>query len=306
MLIPHSERKTIHFQVSIFTVLFIGIILLGLLTGFFWISLDFSDKEVLLASRSRDLSEAEANLDLIRDEVGQLIISADSFKESVNNTMGFLGLDENTDNPTTNGGSLSSLFLIEKSGQDALAEVTDLRVLRTNLENSASTLEDIGFVLAGQKDLLSDIPTGWPLKDVSGWVTQVFGPSIHPFGRYWYLHRGIDLAFLYGTPVVSTANGKVVKIDYDPGGFGLYIDIQHSYGFKTRYAHLQRRLVDLGQIVSQSDVIGTMGSSGQSTGPHLHYEVMIGTQLVDPVKFLNMTNSDTSMRNVISKLQEYQ
>jgi len=259
-----------------------------------------------MATQSRDLSKTEASLDSIRDEVGQLIVSADMFRDSVNNTMGILGLNENTDNPTSHGGDLSSLFSIEQGDRDTLAEITNLKTLRTNLENFTSTLDDMGLILAGQKSLLSDIPTGWPLKDTNGWVTQVFGPSVHPFGGYWYLHRGLDLAFLYGTPIVSTANGKVVKIDYDPGGFGLYIDIQHKYGFKTRYAHLQRQLVELGEVVSQGDMIGTMGSSGQSTGSHLHYEVMIGTQLVDPVKFLNMANSGAQIQNVISNLQRYQ
>lgn len=307
MLIPHSEKQTIHFQVSLFTVFFVGIILLGLLTGFFWISLDFSDKEVLLASQSRDLSKTEASLDLVRDEVGQLVVSTDIFKKSVNSTMGILGLDENADNPVTHGGDLSSLFSIEQSGQDTLTEIAEIRTLRTTLENSTATLEDIGLVMAGQKELLSDIPTSWPLKGVNGWATQVFGPSIHPIRKHWYLHRGLDLAFLYGTPIVSTANGKVVKLDYDSQGFGLYIDIQHNYGFKTRYAHLQRQLVELGQVVSQGDVIGTMGNSGQSTGAHLHYEVMIGTQLVDPVKFLNMAKSNAApMQKVISQLQRYQ
>ncbi|MDF1567598.1 MAG: M23 family metallopeptidase, partial [Spirochaetaceae bacterium] len=169
-----------------------------------------------------------------------------------------------------------------------------------------SELEDIGLVLAGQKDLLSDIPTIWPLQGVRGWVTQVFGPSIHPFGKYWYLHRGVDLAFGYGVPIMATADGKVVKKEFDPNGFGYYVDIQHRYGFKTRYAHMQRQLVDVGQTISQGDVIGTMGSSGQSTGPHLHYEVMIGTQLVDPIKFLNMTNPDGSLQNITTSLQRYQ
>ncbi len=112
-------------------------------------------------------------------------------------------------------------------------------------------------------------------------------------------HRGIDLAFGYGVPIMATANGKVVKKEYDPNGFGYYIDIQHNYGFKTRYAHMQRQLVDVGQTVSQGEVIGTMGNSGMSTGPHVHYEVMIGTQLVDPIKFLNMANPDGSRLAII-------
>jgi len=306
MLVPHSEKQTIHFQVTFFTVFFVGIILLALLTGFLWISLDFSDKEVLLASRSRDLSKTEASLDSVRDEVGQLVVSADVFKESVNNAIGILEFDENANNPTTQGGDLSSLLSIKQSGQGTLTEITDLKALRVTLENSTSALENISSILVGQKDLLSDIPTRWPLKGVNGWTTQVFGPSIHPIRKHWYLHRGLDLAFLYGTPIVSTANGKVVKIDYDPQGFGLYIDIQHNYGFKTRYAHLQRQLVELGQPVLRGDVIGTMGNSGQSTGAHLHYEVMIGTQLVDPIKFLNMAKTNSPTQQVLSKLQRYQ
>lgn len=306
MLVPHSEKQTIRFQVSLFTVFFVGIILLGLLTGFFWISLDFSDKEIIMASQSRDLSKTEASLDSIRDEVGQLIVSADIFKESANNTISILELNENVGNPTTHGGDLSSLFSIDQGDRDTLTEITNLKTLRTSLENFTSSLDDMSLKLAGQKNLLSDIPTGWPLKDVKGWMTQFFGPSIHPFGGYWYLHRGLDLASPYGTPILSTANGKVVEIDYDLGGFGLYIVIQHKYGFKTRYAHLQRQLVELGEVVSQGSTIGIMGNSGQSTGPHLHYEVMIGTQLVDPLKFLNMTNSDAQVQSVASRPQRYQ
>ena len=112
------------------------------------------------------------------------------------------------------------------------------------------------------------------------------------------------MAFGYGVPILATANGKVVKKDFDTNGFGYYIDVQHGYGFKTRYAHLQRQLVEVGQQVTQGEIIGTMGNSGLSTGPHLHYEVMIGTQLVDPIKFLNMT--DNTMGNFTSNLKRYQ
>ncbi len=306
MLVPHTEKRTVHFQISLFTMFFMGILFLGLLAGFFWFSLDFSGKEVLLASRSRDLVVTEASLDIIRDEVGQLVSSAGAFRNSLDDTMEILGLEGAVTDPATGGGDLASLFAVEQADGNTLAEVTDLQSLRVSLDDSVSSLEDIGLVLSSQKDLLSDIPTIWPLQGVRGWVTQVFGPSIHPFGKYWYLHRGIDLAFGYGVPIMATANGKVVKKEYDPNGFGYYIDVQHNYGFKTRYAHMQRQLVDVGQTVSQGEVIGTMGNSGMSTGPHVHYEVMIGTQLVDPIKFLNMANPDGSLQNITTTLQRYQ
>lgn len=307
MFVPHSEKKTVHIHISLLSLIIIGLLFIGLLAGFFWFSFDFSGKEVLLASRSRDLEETEASLGVIRSEVAQLVSSADSFRNILSNTMDTLGLERASADPATGGGGdLASLFTVEQADGSSLSEVADLQSLRVSLEKSVSTLEDIGLVLSSQKNLLSDIPTIWPLQGVRGYVTQVFGPSIHPFNRYWYLHRGVDLAFGYGVPIMATANGKVVKREYDPNGFGYYIDIQHNYGFKTRYAHLQRQLVDVGQTVSQGEVIGTMGNSGMSTGPHLHYEVMIGTQLVDPIKFLNMAGPDGSIQNLATTLQRYQ
>jgi len=307
MLVPHSEKRTIHFQISLFSMFFLGLLFIGLVTGFFWFSLDFSGKEVLLASRTRDLADTEASLDVIRDEVGQLMTSAGAFRSSLEETMDILGLENADADPATGGdGDLASLFAVEQAGGNTLAEVADLQTLRVSMDDSVTTLEGIGLVLSSQKDLLSDIPTIWPLKGVRGWVTQVFGPSIHPFGKYWYLHRGIDLAFGYGVPIMATADGKVVEKDFDPNGFGYYIVLQHRYGFKTRYAHLQRQMVDVGQDITQGDVIGTMGNTGMSTGPHLHYEVSIGTQLVDPLKFLNMADPDGSLQNITTTLQRYQ
>ena len=306
MLVPHSEKRTIHFQLSLFSMAVLMLIFFALFTGFFWFSLDFSAKEALLAARSRDLAESEASLDIIRSEVGTLVSSAANFQNSLDQTMNILGLREASADPAASGGGdLSSLFTFEQSQGDTMAEVGDLKALRAALDDSVVRLEDMGLVLSNQKNLLSDIPTVWPLKGVRGVVTQVFGPSIHPFYSVWYLHRGLDLSYFLGTPIAATANGTVVRKGSEPTGFGFYIDIQHKYGFKTRYAHLQRRLVEVGQRVSQGEVIGTMGSTGQSTGPHLHYEVMIGTQLVDPIKFLNMTNAAESLNNVAPALLRF-
>ena len=306
MLVPHSEKRTLHFQLSLFAMVILMLIVFALFTGFFWFSLDFSGKEALLAARSRDLVETEASLDIIRDEVGTLVNSAANFQSSLDQTVDILGLREAAADPATaGGGDLSSLFTFEQSPGDTMAEVGDLKALRAALDDSVVRLEDMGLVLSSQKNLLSDIPTVWPLKGARGVVTQVFGPSIHPFYSMWYLHRGLDLGYFLGTPIVATANGTVVKKGSEPTGFGFYIDIQHKYGFKTRYAHLQRRLVEVGQRVSQGEVIGTMGSTGQSTGPHLHYEVMIGTQLVDPIKFMNMTNAAESLSNVAPALRRF-
>ncbi|OQX29788.1 MAG: hypothetical protein B0D92_01870 [Spirochaeta sp. LUC14_002_19_P3] len=306
ILVPHSEKKSIHCDMSLFTIFFLGLLSLSLIASFFWFSLDFSGKEAVIAARSQDLAATEASLEVIREEVATLISSAGRFRSSLDKTMNILGVEgDSVNSASSEGGDLSSLFNVEQADGHSMSEVSDLHSLRVSLDNSVIGLNDMSRVLSNQKELLSDIPTIWPLKGIRGWVTQIFGPSINPFGRYWYLHRGLDIAAPYGVPIMATADGKVVKKDFDRNGFGYYIDVQHKYGFKTRYAHLQRQMVQVGQRVTQGETIGTVGNTGMSTGPHLHYEVMIGTQLVDPVKFLNMVNSESNLDKITSNLRKY-
>ena len=130
----------------------------------------------------------------------------------------------------------------------------------------------------------------WPLKEVRGWVTDRFGPSVHPFSGQWYLHKGIDIAQRMGTPIVAKANGKVSRVDFEALGYGHYVDIRHNYGFLTKYGHLQRSYVSQGQDIVRGQVIGGLGSSGLSTGPHLHYEIRIGNQVVDSTKYLSLSS----------------
>ena len=91
-----------------------------------------------------------------------------------------------------------------------------------------------------------------------------------------------------GDPVIATANGQVVTVGYDPGGYGNYIILKHKHGIYTRYAHLSVVRVHKGDTVSQRQIIGNIGSTGMSTGPHLHYEVHIGSDVVDPSKYINI------------------
>lgn len=87
---------------------------------------------------------------------------------------------------------------------------------------------------------------------------------------------------------MAAANGKVIERGYEAMGFGNYVVIRHAYGFSTKYAHLSKVFVNEGDIVTQGQRIGTMGNTGLSTGQHLHFEVRIGSQVVDPLRFLNV------------------
>ena len=128
-------------------------------------------------------------------------------------------------------------------------------------------------------------PNLWP---VQGQVTGSFGERIDPFNGEGAFHSGVDISSPVGTPVVAPADGNVVFSD-SMGGYGRAIILDHGNGISTRYGHLSGFAVLAGQAVHRGDVIGFVGDSGRSTGPHLHYEVRINDTPVNPYKYLRMT-----------------
>lgn len=128
-------------------------------------------------------------------------------------------------------------------------------------------------------------PNLWP---VEGQVTGSFGERIDPFNGEGAFHSGVDIGSSYGHPIVAPADG-VVTITDTMGGYGKTIMIDHGNGISTRYGHLSGFAVTAGQRVQRGDLIGYVGESGRSTGPHLHYEVRINDTPVNPYKYLRMT-----------------
>lgn len=127
------------------------------------------------------------------------------------------------------------------------------------------------------------LPFGRPVNGAR--VTSGFGPRRDPFRRRFSMHRGIDFAGPRGTPIHATASG-VVTFSGRQSGFGIVVKIRHAFGFETLYAHLSRSHVEVGQRVDRGDRIAAMGSTGRSTGSHLHYEVHIDEKAVNPSKFI--------------------
>ena len=127
------------------------------------------------------------------------------------------------------------------------------------------------------------------LPDISpadGWISSLYGYRRSPFTRMWEFHKGVDIAALPGTDIVATADGIVTSADYN-GGYGNRVEITHKFGYKTIYGHNDRILVKRGDIVSKGQVIALMGSTGRSTGSHLHYETILNDRHINPLKFLN-------------------
>ncbi|NJM82439.1 MAG: peptidoglycan DD-metalloendopeptidase family protein [Tabrizicola sp.] len=127
-------------------------------------------------------------------------------------------------------------------------------------------------------------PFAMPVKGAFRW-TSGFGYRKDPKGYGNRMHEGTDMAGAVGTPIYATADGVVVYANWD-NGYGRLVKIQHEFGIETRYAHMSKIRVEVGQRVSRGDQIGDMGNTGRSTGTHLHYEVRIGGKAINPMTFI--------------------
>ncbi len=128
----------------------------------------------------------------------------------------------------------------------------------------------------------SAYPNMWP---VDGIYTSGFGYRRSPFDKVTRFHSGVDISAPAGTKVRAAASGVVVRSEYT-GGYGNVIDIDHGYGVKSRYAHNTELFVKVGQVIQQGQVISSVGATGRSTGPHLHFEIMVDDHKVNPMAYL--------------------
>ena len=185
------------------------------------------------------------------------------------------------------------VFVTASADQIGEAEVSSsldqLHVLRTSALSGATM---VGLTLGLTKNATTadwfkanSAPNLWP---VEGQVTGSFGERIDPFNGEGAFHSGVDISSNYGHPIVAPADGVIMFTDL-LGGYGKAIMIDHGNGISTRYGHLSGFAVSAGQKVHRGDVIGYVGASGRSTGPHLHYEVRINDTPVNPYKYLRMT-----------------
>jgi len=140
-----------------------------------------------------------------------------------------------------------------------------------------------------QLDWLSALPTGVPVQGDFR-LSSGFGIRNDPFTGGLAMHEGLDFTAATGTKVVASARGVVIRSGWDPG-YGNVIEVQHAEGFATRYAHLSKRIAQVGDNIERGGVLGEVGSTGRSTGPHLHYEVFNKDRVINPVQVLPLSSS---------------
>jgi murein DD-endopeptidase MepM/ murein hydrolase activator NlpD len=158
--------------------------------------------------------------------------------------------------------------------------------LRMASANQQVELETLLKSLEDQQNLLASTPAIRPVsRNVNAWVTSRFGYRTSPFTGRRELHKGYDIASRQGTPLLATADG-VVTYSGKKGLYGNFIVIDHGHGMITRYGHCHKLLKKLGEKVKRWDTIALMGTTGRSTGPHVHYEVHMNGMPVNPLKYI--------------------
>jgi murein DD-endopeptidase MepM/ murein hydrolase activator NlpD len=158
----------------------------------------------------------------------------------------------------------------------------DLERLSLEIQVEYASLQRLEGLLEGKREQLASTPSILPAR---GWMSSGFGYRISPFAGTIQMHEGIDISNSVGTPIVAPADGLVVKVGREYG-YGKVLAINHGYGITTRYGHLHKAHVKIGQKVKRGVLIGEVGNTGRSTGPHLHYEVLVNNVAVDPRKYI--------------------
>lgn len=290
MIVPHSQGKVMNFQTNVFALSFGLILVVGIVASFFYFNRRAVISNAEISTLMNKNRETLASLDELRDENTNLLQAAKRFQSSLSQSLSLLGLDRNSNvsKASVSNGDLSSLFGTKDSVSGSVHETADIRSLTSYLEEAVQPIEQIGKMLDNQSSLFREIPNIWPVDNPNVHISQMFGPTLHAITGQWYIHKGIDFStWRSGDPIMATANGQVVTVGYD-ASFGIYVIIRHKHGMYTRYAHMSVTRVTKGEYVNQGQIIGNIGNTGVTTGPHLHYEVHIGSDVVDPGKYINV------------------
>lgn len=288
--VPHSEKKVYNLHVTVLSMLCFLLVVFGILGAFFFYGASYSSTMYNIATKDNQLSSAQASLDQFRDETANLIREANSFQNALSEIL--VTMDDKRNEMSRNApGDLSTFLGIGETQEGDLREIDNIKRLAAYFSQAEEPIRELRDTLNSQSALLTEIPSVWPVKGGIGTITMFFGQNVNPINGQYYIHKGIDIAtHRSGDPVIATADGQVVTAEY-AYDFGNYIIIRHKHGYYTRYAHLQRYAVSVGQRVQQNEVIGYIGSTGISTGPHLHYEVHIGSDVVDPYRYITIRSS---------------
>lgn len=277
-IVIHSKKNIKFFELSKFLIIilstvFFSVSIIGGLIYFFFTN-SFNSLIVENKNLKSNIFSLSNKLDSMQNELSQIYELEKKLRLAV-------GLDLDFNYAT--GGS-EEIFNFNKNSYlniSSLKAETEKLIEEINLQKL--NFKQIEQKLLEKKDFAEKIPAILPLNGVLS--EHSFGMRLHPILGYWRMHEGIDINGQFGSPILA-AGGGIVKFAGWNGSLGLCVVIDHGYGYETTYGHLSRINVKVGQTVKRFQKIGECGSTGLSTGPHLHYEVSFNGEKQNPLHYI--------------------
>lgn len=292
MIIPHSDKHTVTFNIPVYIFQALAVMLI-LATILFFVGMK---AYITMKKDNTQLQSARLELEAVKSKLNEMAYRVEDMESSV---MELENLETEIREKT--GFSPTEKFFTGKEKRVILASRSSGGIFQPSastmvINNTEETLERLQEAVPSRtesaKELivaveeknkrLAHTPSIYP---TIGRITSRFGYRNDPFNGHFSFHDGIDFANHYNTPIYATAEGKVVQ-SQRMSGYGNQVRIYHGYGVSTSYSHLSKMAVSAGDLVKKGQVIGYMGSTGRSTGSHLHYMVYINGEPVNPVKYL--------------------
>ena len=293
MLVPHDGRsiskKDLHTKQMKKAVTWFGVVALGtagvivLLSSMLYVrnkeANELAAYRAIKAQQEQKLQELAKNTEAVQKQLAVLHKIENQVREQMKKSgMELPGKSEPAEKTGGKGGpsktKVSDLVVLQE--QNAL--------LQKNLQVSTQDWDNLLASIKAENYRNEVTPNLWPLD--GGYISSDFGSRANPFDGYSSdYHPGIDIAENYGAPVYASASGYVQRAGWY-GGYGKYIKISHDYGYATAYGHLSSIEISAGDYVSKGQIIGYVGSTGYSTGPHLHFEVLLYGEQVNPPRLM--------------------
>lgn len=289
---PHSMRfEKLETPLRVRLLQLFGFIAASIFTGIIIVLIAFryidSPKEKLLRQENEDLKE---NYAVLMERAKQLELQMDELENRDNSVYrSIFEADPIPDSARVKEiEKKKEVKLVQSMGETELVKsmTAQLNELSMRVAYQTKSYVEIEDMVRNKEKLLAAIPAIQPVsnRDLNR-IASGFGYRVDPVYKDTRMHKGLDFTAPIGTPIYATADGVVRESGFNTGGYGINVVIYHGYGYETLYAHMVRTKAKVGQRVKRGEVIGYVGNSGKSTGPHCHYEVHRNGVPVDPVYY---------------------
>ncbi len=289
MFIPHSEKRIVNFHVTIFAIAIIGGIITATVTVTSVLIINHSSTIKEVSKLKKYGVNSKIQIKKYKEEINQLYDIFQKFKPEITHLYS-LTPGSDIDSLWAKGGvhNPNPTFEDGAGGEGEIdpsppIEILNIQEVERELRTTKKLLSKIKVFLEYRKKIIETTPSIWP---VNGYIISRFGQRTSMYAAETEFNSGIDIESFPGAEIRATAPGKVSDIRWDPVR-GLLVSIKHKYGFTTSYSHCQRVSVELDQQISKGEIIGYVGRTGKTARYVCHYAIIIGTEFVDPMPYLN-------------------